>query len=204
MKRRLRVNLQESRDAMDALEALITRASPRGLAEPAPDDAALRRMLAAAVAAPDHGRLRPWRFIAVRGDARHQLGEVLAQALRAREPAIPDILVAKEREKPLRAPLVLVAAARLLADHKIPTVEQIIAAGAAAQNLMVAAHALGYGGFWRTGAPAYDARVKAALGLAESDHIIAFLYLGTPAGGPLTPDRPAPESCLVAWRGPAG
>jgi len=203
MKRRLRVNLQESRDAMDALEALITRASPRGLAEPAPDDAALRRMLAAAVAAPDHGRLRPWRFIAVRGDARHQLGEVLAQALRAREPAIPDILVAKEREKPLRAPLVLVAAAKLLAEHKIPTVEQIIASGAAAQNLMVAAHALGYGGFWRTGAPAYDARVKSALGLAESDQIVGFLYLGTPAGGPPTLDRPAPESCFVEWRGPA-
>lgn len=189
---------------MDALEALITRASPRGLAEPAPDDDALRRMLAAAVAAPDHGRLRPWRFIAVRGVARHKLGEVLAESLRAREPAVPEALVAKEREKPLRAPLVLVAAAKLLADHKIPTVEQIIAAGAAAQNLMVAAHAMGYGGFWRTGAPAYDARVKVALGLAESDQILGFLYLGSPVGGTPTVDRPAPESCLVEWRGPAG
>ena len=189
---------------MDALEALITRASPRGLAEPAPDDAALERMLAAAMAAPDHGRLRPWRFIAVRGAARHELGEVLAEALRAREPAVPEILVAKEREKPLRAPLVLVAAAKLIAGHKIPTVEQVIAAGAAAQNLMVAAHALGYGGFWRTGAPAYDARVKSALGLAETDHILAFLYLGTPIGGNMAPDRAAPESCLVEWRGPAG
>lgn len=189
---------------MDALEALITRASPYALAEPAPDDAALKRMLAAAMAAPDHGRLRPWRFIAVRGAARNRLGEVLADALRAREPAAPEALVAKERAKPLRAPLVLVAAAKLIAGHKIPTVEQIIATGAAAQNLLVAAHALGYGGFWRTGAPAYDARVKLALGLAASDQIIGFLHLGTPAGESPAINRPAPESCLVEWRGPAG
>jgi nitroreductase len=172
---------------MDAIEALITRASPKELGEPAPDDAALARMLAAAVAAPDHGRLRPWRFIAVRGAARERLGEVLAECLRARVPA---------------APARLVAAAKLLANHKIPVVEQIVAVGAAAQNLIVAAHALGYGASWKTGAPAYDDRVKRALGLDAADQILGFLYLGTPKGMAAPLARPAPESCLVEWRGP--
>ena len=189
---------------MDALEALTTRASPKELGEPAPDDDALARMLAAAVAAPDHGRLRPWRFIAVRGAARERLGEVLAESLRARDPAAPAPLIEKEAAKPLRAPLVLVAAAKLLANHKIPVVEQIVAVGAAAQNLIVAAHALGFGASWKTGAPAYDDRVKRALGLDAADRILGFLYLGTPKGGAAPLARPAPESCLVEWRGPLG
>ncbi len=187
---------------MDALTALTTRVSAAALVEPAPDAAALERMLAAAVAAPDHGRLRPWRFLAVRGAARERLGEVLADALRAREPQVLPALLEKERQKPLRAPLVLVAAAKLEAGHKIPVVEQIVAVGAAVENLIVAAHALGYGAMWRTGASAYDARVKRALGLAESDQIVGFLYLGTPQGGVPTALRQAPSSSLVEWRGP--
>ncbi len=188
--------------AMDALAALTTRASARELTAPAPDDAALAKMLAAAVAAPDHGRLRPWRFIAVRGEALRRLGEVMAAALKAREPGAPEALLAKEREKPLRAPLVLVAAAKILPNHKIPVIEQTIAVGAAVQNLIVAAHALGWGTMWKTGAPAYDARVKRALGLDAADAIIGFLYLGTPVGEVMAGSRPAPESFLVEWRGP--
>ena len=189
---------------MDALTALTTRASATALVEPAPDNAALERMLAAAVAAPDHGRLRPWRFLAVRGAARARLGEVMAEALHAREPEAPAALLEKERQKPLRAPLVLVAAAKLEAGHKIPVVEQILAVGAAAQNLIVAAHALGYGTMWKTGAPAYDARVKRALGLAEGDQIVGFLYLGTAEGGLPAAIRQVPASSLVEWSGPGG
>jgi nitroreductase len=188
---------------MDALTALTTRASAAALIDPAPDDAALQRMLQAAVAAPDHGRLKPWRFIAVRGEARRRLGEVLAEALAAREPGVPEALLAKEKEKPFRAPLILVAAAKLIPQHKIPAIEQIVAVGAAAQNLMLAAHALGYGAMWKTGAPAYDARVKQALGLTVDDQIVGFLYLGTPTSAVTAGNRPAPESCLVEWRGPA-
>lgn len=188
---------------MDALTALTTRASANALVEPAPDEAALRRMIEAAVAAPDHGRLRPWHFIAVRGEARERLGEVLAAALHSREPDAPAALLEKERQKTKRAPLVLVAAARLIAQHKIPTVEQIVAVGAAVQNLIVAAHAMGFGTMWRTGAPAYDAAVKQALGLGVDDRIVGFIYLGTPAGAVAAANRPSPESCLVEWCQPA-
>jgi nitroreductase len=188
---------------MDAMTALTTRASAPALVEPAPDDAALGRLLEAAVAAPDHGRLRPWRFIAVRGAARARLGEVLAEALKAREPATPEPVLEKERAKPLRAPLILVIAAKLVPQHKVPPVEQLLAAGAAAQNLLVAAHAMGYGSMWKTGAPAYDARVKRALGLDEPDQIVGFLYLGSLAGSLTPAARPAPATFFTEWTRPA-
>ena len=188
---------------MDAIEALTTRASPLKLGDPPPDGAALERMLHAAVRAPDHGRLHPWRFIVIKGEARRRLGDVLAAALRVREPEAPDALIAKERDKPLRAPLLVVVGARVIESRKIPAVEQIIAAGAAAQNILVAAHALGFGGFWRTGPPAYDDAVKRALGLDAGDAIVGFLYLGTP----LVP-APAPPAAdlgpfVTEWNAPA-
>lgn len=187
---------------MDALEALTTRASPLSLADPAPDRAALDSMLRAAVRAPDHGRLHPWRFVVISGEARSRLGDVLAAALKAREPDAPEAAVAKERAKPLRAPLIVVVAARLREHKNVPAVEQIIAVGAAAQNILVAAHALGFGGFWRTGPAAYDRDVKAALGLDASDSIVGFLYLGTPAvaAPPATP--PDLGEVVTEWTGP--
>lgn len=186
---------------MDALEALTTRASPLALSEPAPDAAALALILRAAARAPDHGKLRPWRFIVVDGAARNALGDVLAGALSRREPDLPESALDKERDKPLRAPVIIVVAAHVREHKKVPAVEQIIATGAAAQNILVAAHALGFGGFWRTGAAAYDDTVKVALGLREGDAIIGFLYLGTPsvAAGPIAPDH---VSHVTRWIGP--
>jgi len=190
------------RNPMDALDALLTRASPVRLSDPAPDDATLGRILLAGTRAPDHGRLRPWRFFVVRGEARQRLGEILAETLRAREPDVPDSVVAKERGKPLRAPLIVVIAAKLQEHRKIPRDEQIIAAGAAAQNILLAAHALGFGGMWRTGAPAYDALVKRAFGLDEHDSIIGFLYLGTPAAAAPPIERPQLAPYIIEWNGP--
>ena len=137
---------------MDALQALTTRASPSQLAEPAPDDIAVEAMLRAAANAPDHARLCTSRFIVVSGEARFALGEVLATALRKRDPNAPEAMVDKERSKPLRAPLIIIVAAHLRDHRNVPAIEQIISAGAAAQNILLAAHALGFGGFWRTGA----------------------------------------------------
>lgn len=188
---------------MNVLDALITRVSPRMLVDPAPDDAQIEKMIAAAVAAPDHGRLRPWRFILLRGDARQRFGAVLAEALRKREPDAPPSLLDKERDKPLRAPLVIVAAAKPQESRKIPAIEQIVAVGAAAQNLLLAAHALGFGGMWRTGAPAYDPAVKQALGLDAQDTIVGFLYVGTPAGETPPARRMEPRLAMTEWTAPA-
>jgi nitroreductase len=186
---------------MNAMQALHTRESAAKLQEPAPDEAALRTILQAAVRAPDHGRLRPWRFIAIRGDALRRFGDVLAQTFQARMPeATPDMLE-RERAKALRAPLIIAVAARVQRGGKIPEIEQVLSSGAAAQNIMLAAHALGYGAMWKTGDPAYDPRVKKALGLEEGDAIVAFIYLGTNAAGPRPIPRPAAEEFLTEWRG---
>jgi nitroreductase len=163
--------------------------SPFEFGEPAPDEAALHKIVAAAIRAPDHGRLRPWRFIAIRGEGRSRLGEVFAAALLRRDPAAGATLLEKERRKPLRAPLILVAVAQIVSNPKIPASEQVLSAGAAAQNILLASYALGFGAAWKTGDPAYDTGVKQALGLADSDEIVGFLYIGTPKA---TPEPPAP------------
>lgn len=163
---------------MDAIEALMGRVSPAQLTEPGPDPAQLQILLGAAARAPDHGRMQPWRFVLVEGEARQRLGAVMAQSLKRREPEAPEGKLDAERKKPLRAPLVVVVAAAVKENPKVPDIEQVVAAGAAAQNMLVAAHALGLGGFWRTGATAYDPEVKRALGLAEHDAIVGFIYLG--------------------------
>ncbi len=159
-------------------------------------------MLGAAARAPDHGRLHPWRFIVITNNARHALGDVFAAALHQREPDASPAILDKERAKPLRAPLVVIVA-RVREHRNVTAIEQVISAGAAAQNILVAAHALGYGGFWRTGAPAYDSGIKEALGLRAQDAIVGFLYLGSVAVPAPPLPRSAPAEFVVYWTGPA-
>jgi nitroreductase len=162
---------------MDALDALLNRVSAPRLIAPAPDAAQRELLFRAALRAPDHGQLRPWRFLTIEGAAREQLGELLAQALPA--DASPEAL-SKARAMPLRAPLLVVVIARVQAHAKVPAQEQVIAAGCAAHGILLAAHAQGIGAVWRTGELAYNAQVAAGLGLAADEQVIAFLYLGTP------------------------
>jgi nitroreductase len=125
---------------MDALAALSTRHSvaPPFLTEPGPDEQMLARILAAGASAPDHGRLRPWRFIVIRGEARARLGEVFARALLKRQPDAPAEALEQERGRPMRAPVVIAVVARLDPQHpKIPEFEQILSTGAAVENIPV-------------------------------------------------------------------
>ncbi len=186
---------------MDGLETLTTRASAMALTGPAPGDADLDRILAAAARAPDHGKLRPWKFILVRGAARNRLGEIMADALTARDADAPRQMVEAERGKPLRAPLVVVVASTADPEHpKIPEIEQVLSAGCAAHSIILAAHALGYGAMWKTGAAAYDGAVKSALGLAPQHHIVAFLYLGTRSGPAAEIRRPHHSQFVEEWQ----
>jgi nitroreductase len=185
---------------MDALELLHTRQSAGKLQDPGPDDMELAEIFRSAVSAPDHGRLRPWRFVVIREEARERFGELMAATLRSRRPDTTPEMLDRERAKPLRAPLIVVVAARVQAG-KIPEIEQVLAVGAAAQNIMLAAHALGFGAMWRTGDLAYDASVKTALGLEPTDAIVGFIYLGTHAGSPPPSVRPVPEQFVTEWTG---
>jgi nitroreductase len=158
-------------------------------------------MLRSALRAPDHGRLRPWHFIIIAGEQRQRFGLLLADALKGREPGATQETLDLERQKALRAPMILVAVARIRAADKIPEVEQIVSAGAAAEHIMLAAQALGYGAMWRTGAPAYDARVKEGLRLQASDAIIGIIYIGTPAATPREMPRPELGDFVTRWAG---
>ncbi|MEK9661990.1 MAG: nitroreductase [Alphaproteobacteria bacterium] len=186
------------------LDALLRRAStpPRLMDEPAPDDAALAQMFAAATRVPDHAALRPWRFHVIRGDARFALGELFVEALRRRSPNPEARDEVKERSRPLRAPLIVAVCAEIVPDNaKAPPVEQIATASAAVQTLILAADALGYGAIWLTGANARDPGVKAAFGLADKDEIVGFVYMGTVTGlGPEKP-RPDPADYVCEWTG---
>lgn len=178
---------------MDVLTGIETRTSALKLTAPGPTREHIERILQAGVRAPDHGRLRPWRFVVIEGAARCKLGDAMAQILRTKLPqATPEQLDA-ERNKAMRAPTIIAAAAHIT-KGKIPEIEQIASVSAAVQNMFLAAHALGYGAMWKTGAAAYDVTVKAALGLAPEDQIVAFLYLGAIA----TPGRPAPAALDAA------
>ena len=189
---------------MNALDAVLTRQSvpPAFLREPAPDDAALESILAAGASAPDHGRLRPWRFILIRGAARARLGEVFAQALLDRQPDAPAAALDQERARPMRAPLLIAVAAKVDPEHpKIPEIEQILSTAAAAQNILIAAHAEGFGAKWLTGANAYDEHVKRALGLAPSDRLIGFIHMGTIEGSPPAVPHADARAHIVNWQG---
>lgn len=185
---------------MDAIEAIISRVSPAKLTDPAPPPEALEKMLAAAVAAPDHGRVRPWRFVVIEGKAREKFGELMAQSLSRREKDLSPAKLDFERAKALRAPLLVIVAAAPKDDPKIPEVEQIEAVAAATQNFVVAAHALGYGTLWRTGKVAYDAEVKRALGLRESDTVVGIIYVGSVAT-PGAPRKISAGEFVRHWQG---
>src|SRR5271154_6244520 len=164
---------------MELFDAVDSRSSAARLMEPGPTAAHLERLLQAAGHAPDHGRLRPWRFITVNGAAREPFALAAANAKRLRGPTLSDEQLQQERQKIMQSPCIVVVACSVKKDNvKVPEIEQVIACGAAAQNLFLAAHALGYGVMWKTGAAAYDGQVKATLGLAADDHIVAILHLG--------------------------
>jgi nitroreductase len=167
---------------MELFDAIASRSSAKALAEPGPTPAQLEQLLQAAARAPDHGRLRPWRFITVNGTARETFANAVAEARRDEIPTFTDQQMELEREKIRRSPSILVAGCAVRKDiAKVPEIEQVIAVGAAVENLLLAANDLGYGVMWKTGPAAYSAKVKAAIGLAADDHIVAILHLGTKA-----------------------
>ena len=158
----------------------------------------IQRLLDAAAQAPNHHKVRPWRFVVLTGAARERLGEALAQATRKNRPGTPPEAVAVEAAKPLRAPVLIVVGVDKPAGPKVLEIENVCAAAAATENLLLAAQALDLAAKWRTGWPATDPGVKAFLGFEPDQHLIGFIYLGYPAEAPVPPSRP---DCLdrVTW-----
>ena len=179
--------------AMDALETIFTRRSvARVQPDPLPRQL-IERLLHAAVQAPNHYRVRPWRFVVLTGDSRKALGEVMAQSLCKSNPALPEAAMDLERAKPLRAPVLIAVGVDKPADARVLHIENICAAAAAVENLLLAAHAEGLGAMWRTGPAARDPQVKKFLGFAPDQDVIAFVYIGYPDMPLPPPERPSFE-----------
>jgi nitroreductase len=168
----------------DVTAFLQQRNSAPRLMGPAPDAEARGQIYRAALRVPDHARLRPWRFLEVEGDRRHDLGRLFEASLLRRDPRADSSVREKALAAPLRAPLLVVVFARTVDHPKVPPLEQHLSAGCAAHAILLAAESLGYAGMWRTGNPAYDPEVVRGLGGAADEEIIAFLYLGTRDGEP--------------------
>jgi nitroreductase len=164
---------------MDLLTAIETRSSAARLTGPGPTAEHLSRILAAAARAPDHGRMKPWQLAVLEGAVRERFAAAAAEAKRRRSASMSEEQLAAERDKLLRSPTLVIVGCAVHENPKVPEIEQVIAAGAAAQNLFLAAHDLGYGVMWKTGAAAYDPDVKAVVGLRPTDHIVGIMHLGT-------------------------
>jgi nitroreductase len=186
------------------LDAILYRPSPVAFKPERPPRELIERLLEAASRAPNHHLNQPWRFIVLTGDALSAYADLLVDQHRDRlpDPTAPEAQVQLEatRGKALRAPVLLVVAS-VHTDHpRAIAIEDVEAAASAATALLLAAPELGLGAYWRTGAAAYDADVKAFLGLQPDDHIVGLLYVGYPTGT-RPPGPRAPVTDKTLWMG---
>ena len=186
-----------------ALHALDARRSvpAKQLGEPGPDPATLLRMLASAVRVPDHGKLVPYRFLRITGDARHSLGAFLAERAVQRDPQVSPAQLDKDRQRFSHAPLIITVIASPRPNPKVPEAEQLMTAGCVCFALLQAAQALGFGAQWLTAWMAFDPAVHAHLGLAEGEQIAGFIHIGTPKTAVPERERPDPAALLQDWEG---
>lgn len=189
-----------------AVDAILSRTSvsAKRLTAPGPNDDELRTMIAAAVTAPDHGSLRPWRFIRIADTARGALAEIFVEIRRRREPDAAPVNLERDREKALNGPCLIAVVGRLCHDLPIvPSSEQYASIGAAIMSVLVAAHLLGYGAIMLSGERVRDQMLREALGIAEAEELIGFITIGSIAAPPSAKPRPDPEDHLLTWYGNA-
>ncbi|MCG8670744.1 MAG: nitroreductase family protein [Pseudomonadales bacterium] len=181
------------------IEQIIQRQSRPRLELPAPNEAELQLVLRCGLRAPDHFRLKPWRFLVLQGAALIRLGETF-QAIKAKELGeLSEAQVQKFLNMPLRAPMIIVAIANIQEHPKVPPIEQAVAVGCAVQNMQLALASMGYGAMWRTGDLAFNPAVKEYFKAQEKDEIIGFLYVGTPAGPVKELTEQAIEEAVEFW-----
>jgi nitroreductase len=194
--------LVQSKMPNPTLDLLLARrsVSANSLAAPGPNAAELELILRAASRVPDHKKLVPWRFILFQGEARAEFGKVLAAVCAAEETEPGAFRLENEAKRFLRAPLVIAVVSRVVKNPAAPEWEQILSAGAACQNLNIAATALGYGVQWITEWCAYSEGVRNALRLAENERVAGFVYIGTPKEKPDERERPTLGDIVTSWR----
>ena len=191
---------------MDIIESIAARRSLGKMRPDAPPKELIERVLQAGVHAPNHYDTQPWRFFVLTNEGRSEFGEVLAQALSRRlgeaDPTQRDALMKGERAKPMRSPVLIVVGVQSESEDPMTRREDLQAASAALQNMLLAATSLGLAAIWRTGDGAYDDDVKAWFNLRPQDEIAGILYLGyhdESFGPPATRQRDF--TSRTEWRG---
>lgn len=182
---------------MDVFDAIHNRHSEGKVKPDSVSRDVIEKLLAAAVQAPNHYKVRPWRFVVLIGEGRNKLGEVMLASQLDRMPDLSPEASDKIRALPLRAPLLIAVGVDKPSEPKVLEIENICAAAAACENLLLVAHAEGLAVKWRTGEWSRDAKVKEFLGFAPDQHIIAFLYIGYPEMIGEYPQRPSYEDRTV-------
>ena len=184
------------------LDHLLTRrsVSANSLTGPGPSEGELQQILTAASRVPDHKKLVPWRFVLFQGAARDTFGAVLAEVCRAEEPDAGEIRLGTEAKRFLRAPLVIAVISCVIKPSVVQEWEQVLSVGAACQNLIVAASALGFGAQWITEWYAYSDGVRAALKLADNERVAGFVYIGMSKEKPEERDRPELSDIVTSWQ----
>ncbi len=189
---------------MSVFDIIQRRRSIGKMTEQSPTREQIERLLEVATHAPNHHKVEPWRFFVLASKARNELGEIMATSLAARLQTTmgekTQAMLDKERNKPLRSPIVIVVASEHSTVANVMDIENVEATSAAVQNMLLVAEEMGLACMWRTGDGAYDPHVKQWLGLSTEDAIVAFLYVGYPAIAS-TERQPAPFKVKTAWLG---
>lgn len=178
---------------METLEAIHTRQSIGQVKPDLVPRELIETLLSAAVQAPNHYKVRPWRFVVMTGAGREKLGEAMAQSTKASKPDATEDDLRKDRAKPLRAPVVIAVAVDKPGLTKAKEIENVCATAAAVQNMLLAAHTLGLAAMWRTGPSAADPAIKQFFGWESDQHLIGFVYIGFPQHEATPPSRPSFE-----------
>lgn len=186
---------------MDPLEVLLSRRSvlARNLGEPGPNRAKLELILSAGIRVPDHGRLTPWRFVRIAGQARDTLGDMIAVIFQKHNPEATEHSVEIEKNRFSRAPVVIAVISSVREHPKIPEWEQVLSAGACCINILNAAHALGFSAQWLTEWYAYNPEVRKLLALQCGERIAGFIHIGTAIEAPSERIRPEITEILTDW-----
>jgi len=182
---------------MDIFEAIYNRHSQGKVKQDALPRELIEKLLDAAVQAPNHYKVRPWRFVVLTGEGRDKLGDVMAASQRDNHPEFPLDAFDKCRALPLRAPVVIAVGVDKPSEPKVLEIENVCAAAAACENLLLAAHAMGLGAKWRTSDWARNPKVKEFLGFEADQHIVGFIYIGYPEFGAEPMPRPSFEDRTV-------
>ena len=184
----------------DTLNTLLSRRSVKFVQAPGPTDEQLDLILRAAMRAPDHGAVRPWRFALVRGADVPALVDIAVRAGEAAGTPLPEAKAANGRKWLSRVPLVIAIACVLDHDGRIPDHERMLATGTAVGNMLNAAHALGLGAFWSTGVGTYIDGVGEALGFDALDYrFMGYLSIGTPIDPVEAIERPDYRDFVSEW-----